>query len=1034
MKEAALYMHHVEKDPAEAKRIAQDTAKRIESREIKLLELVQSLGEYLTDDDTTVRAKVIGYLAAVLGELGPKSLSRQQVPVITQFLCDRFDDETGLKETAAALTSLTKMHFFGDSEATQVATALVKVDLPKHPPTTRFTVLTLVDALMSGYRDSLKAMGDKFITGLADIIGGEKDPRNLMIVFSVMKVVLVEFDIVRHTELMFDVVYCYFPITFRPPPDDPYGITSQDLKIRLRECIASTRYFAGQVFSSLIEKLDSASQNVKMDVLQTMTACALNYGPTTMSAQSSQLWDAVKFEIFNSTEKDELATESMLVVKAIATSLSTGLTTIPPATTALARYLKAVIKECLALMEEPQLKQAKPSGQLLATVATASAPACVFIIQSVLPAMLLVYSDAGSIAKQRAQLQCLNWFFESTATIYGTWTEVAPPLAIENPLEQHREKLFEIYSQALMGSNRDETSFRLTAMRGLGKLCNIRKFLDESEIGMVVQYLDEVALQQEEKDEIRDEALQNLRDIAKFKSNLIMQITFPAFMAQLPDSEEESKEENKPYIGTLEALAKLSFDRPVFEVLLTRLLNKLEVVLYSGSGPEYPRAILSSILYVLQQKPQSTLDDTKAYYNRLIPPLLTKTVIPLAESGNGVSVVLADDSVLDVTGRLIKIITHAMDKEHQDMIVGNIFQLFVKNKPSTIITEKAELVADRFRPLDKDASPQAAGCTVVLASVLAAAQREVPLPIEDVPNFLCQVVGLAEAPKSPAHRLALLRIIGLVINKWIKEPTDMEQVKQLTQYLLTSITTNSSDEKASEQLRIVFWITKALLLRAEKFGMETTFTFISLLAHPVFGAIASRGFSVLLDEDEFLNKSNHAVVRMLYKQRTFAQCVPRLVEGFKAADSNAKPNFLVALSNILRAVPSPIITPELPRLLPLLLQSMELLDVGVKEATIETLHITITESADAVKEHVSSVITRLLSACSTSGGNPPRVRAKALRCLKAFPGALRGELLLPYKRQVLKMLQPVLDDPKRAVRKEAVDCRVKWWALDEPSD
>jgi DNA repair/transcription protein MET18/MMS19 len=128
-------------------------------------------------------------------------LTRQQVPVITQFLSDRFDDETGLKEIASALISMTKMHFFGDSEATQVATAMMKVDLPKHPPSTRFAVLTLLDALMSGYRDSLKDMGDKFITGLADMVGGEKDPRNLMILFSIMKVVLVEFDIVRHTEV-----------------------------------------------------------------------------------------------------------------------------------------------------------------------------------------------------------------------------------------------------------------------------------------------------------------------------------------------------------------------------------------------------------------------------------------------------------------------------------------------------------------------------------------------------------------------------------------------------------------------------------------------------------------------------------------------------------------------------------------------------------------------------------------------------------------------------------------------------------------
>lgn len=39
------------------------------------------------------------------------------------------------------------------------------------------------------------------MTGLVELVGGEKDPRNLMIVFSVVKVVLVEFDIVPHVEV-----------------------------------------------------------------------------------------------------------------------------------------------------------------------------------------------------------------------------------------------------------------------------------------------------------------------------------------------------------------------------------------------------------------------------------------------------------------------------------------------------------------------------------------------------------------------------------------------------------------------------------------------------------------------------------------------------------------------------------------------------------------------------------------------------------------------------------------------------------------
>ena len=85
-----------------------------------------------------------------------------------------------------------------------------------------------------------------------------------MVIFSMLKVVMVEWDISTYIEPMFESVFCYFPITFRPPPGDPYGITAQDLKDRLRECIASSTYFAPHAFPALIDKLDSTSVNVKV--------------------------------------------------------------------------------------------------------------------------------------------------------------------------------------------------------------------------------------------------------------------------------------------------------------------------------------------------------------------------------------------------------------------------------------------------------------------------------------------------------------------------------------------------------------------------------------------------------------------------------------------------------------------------------------------------------------------------------------------------------------------------------------------------
>lgn len=63
-----------------------------------------------------------------------------------------------------------------------------------------------------------------------------------------------------------------------------------------------------------------------------------------------------------------------------------------------------------------------------------------------------------------------------------------------------------------------------------------------------------------------------------------------------------------------------------------------------------------------------------------------------------------------------------------------------------------------------------------------------------------------------------------------------------------------------------------------------------------------------------------------------------------------------------------------------------------------------------------------------------RVRRNALRCLRVFPGRIKDSALLPYKKAVTRGLLTVLDDPKRHVRKEAVDCRAAWFNMDEAEE
>ena len=54
--------------------------------------MVQTLGEYINDEDATIRSKAVNYLSQVVGALSPSFLSRQQIQVLSQFLCERVED------------------------------------------------------------------------------------------------------------------------------------------------------------------------------------------------------------------------------------------------------------------------------------------------------------------------------------------------------------------------------------------------------------------------------------------------------------------------------------------------------------------------------------------------------------------------------------------------------------------------------------------------------------------------------------------------------------------------------------------------------------------------------------------------------------------------------------------------------------------------------------------------------------------------------------------------------------------------------
>ena len=85
--------------------------------------------------------------------------------------------------------------------------------MSKHLQATRMAVFTLIDRMVAKQRKCmslvrlqltiivLKRLGKSFIEGFVSLMANEKDPHNLMLAFSTMKVILIEFDIVGLQEV-----------------------------------------------------------------------------------------------------------------------------------------------------------------------------------------------------------------------------------------------------------------------------------------------------------------------------------------------------------------------------------------------------------------------------------------------------------------------------------------------------------------------------------------------------------------------------------------------------------------------------------------------------------------------------------------------------------------------------------------------------------------------------------------------------------------------------------------------------------------
>lgn len=674
------------------------------------------------------------------------------------------------------------------------------------------------------------------------------------------------------------------------------------------------------------------------------------------------------------------------------------------------------------------------------------------IVQTVVAPIFTIYQEADGIVKQRALLETLSVLFDAAIKVFGQWTTRGGEVPYENPLLEFKDQFSDLLGQALMGAAKEEVSFRVTALKGFLRLSTLRDFFQDNEIGLFVQYLNEILLKEESvsRDDLKKEAILALAEISKHKPRLIMDITFPAFVATLPDEDDGT---STTYLSTLDILARISVERDIFETLFRRMFSKLSILLQKeqpGSAA-YPRAILATLLYVMQQRNMQTDPNVDLYFDKIVVGLCRSVADSAA--GKAKNRILNDATILDTLGRLCNLLVRSVAIQKQEQVAENVYSLFSAGGDFVPVPFSQNATADQERTIIIS--------TYLLAGLSKDCGSRIPHTSPDMSGLLSDLVQRSVSDNTgPATHLAFLRHLALLVNKFVSK-----QDLNIAERIFDSLVSPDKLVLSPATVRTIFWLSKALVLRLAPTTTHILTSLLGLLSSPdqQTSAATARGFAILLSDDDVLSPTNGATIRLLSKQRVFTTVIPLIssrirevniagsedsTQSSKASD-HIKPAHLTALAGILSTISTALVMPELPTLLPLLLQSLDLQtpdSVAVRAATLDTLGVIIRDNGVAVIDscgHVHSLVERLLKTtqnkAETGAVNTPRLRVDALKCLyllamkqTSADAAANARLppsispLLPEKAHVLRSLRAVLDDPKRDVRKAAVDARGAW--------
>lgn len=999
------FIANVDVNETRSNELAQQIAIHVTNKTIKLLEIVISLREFITSDEDSTRQKALHCLSTVMANVDPNTLSKNDVLVIFDFYQSKMDDAACMEETLQGISTLVVMQCFYSSQIPSILKLLkVQYQPSQFLAATRYFAFLTLENILHRFKAALikeELVNDMFIETFIFIATAEKDPRNLLISFRLNKEISSSLKNIRKfKEDLFDILFCYFPITFKPPKNDPYKITNSDLKLALRSAISSTSEFAEDAFGNLVDKMTASSPTVKNDTILTIKACIDTFGGESCLKHWLPVWNALKFEIMHNTDTEDTPTSSSTEEFDnyqdslwVLTSISSRL--IQYEESAFEKFYSHVFDELKPnFTYEKDLKQ---SCGIFSAIASVNVVTFNKVLSGVLPLFFENTNDMD-VNKQKLLLLNLSFLFEAYTRVFGVTDKNDSKPIVSNKLADYKDEVLMLLSKAVTGTSKAEVTLRTLAVVQFTKLVKMSGYLTREEVFLTVQYLTEVILTDGDKN-IYCACLEGLKVISDNYEDIVFEICLKHMLELLPEDSTDIIKLNDKEDVPLERILKVILDFTTSRHKLVKesifgISTKLCSIAKSPHSNEYCFMLISCLYYLLDNNSElfnekDATDLKKAVEMNLFTAML-----------NNNSIYLDNHNLTLLSTVLFFINLKTSTKEHPQEL-AKYLKLFCEN--SKILDSPKRSVV----PFVKLLSSLDKGCD-----------------FPDASKFLEKVVTLLKSNEnmSDFERLGYFEFLSVLSNKWVSERELEEDI--------------DFRDVTKINLEISAWVTKGLVVKNSPLALTFVSSLMELLDDTTMGVFAAKLFEILVIDipifKKFENINWNNNVRLLHKQKFFNDVAPRLVESFKKSTNMVlKPNYLTALSVVLRNTPSNITITYTSELLPLLLQALELESSDVRVSSLQSLRDTVEQSPQLITEYVSSLVHLCLSLVKPGKHNTVMVRLLSLEILQLLAMSVPLNYLLVHKDDIIKGLTPTLDDKKRKVRKTCIDTRQIYYELGQ---